>query len=129
MDKEFDKILDELKTMHDRKAEDYGKGEDGLANLRESAKMGIDPWIGVAIRLGDKLARIQSFIKKGKLLNESLEDSMIDSAVYSILMLILYREKKRKSRAKPRKPKLGVKIAKKKLPKFISGADGLQPLL
>jgi len=92
MGTEFDKILDELRAMHDRKAEDYGKGEDGLANLRESAKMGIEPWIGTAIRLGDKLACIQSFIAKGKLLNESLEDSMIDSAVYSILMLILYRE-------------------------------------
>lgn len=91
-DDKFNEILEELKAMHDKKSEDYGTGEDPYANVRASASFGVAPWIGALIRENDKTTRIKSFIAKGHLVNESLEDSLIDKAVYSIIALLLYRE-------------------------------------
>jgi len=88
----FDSVLTELKAMHDRKGKDYGSGEDDMANLLESKKYGIPPWVGAMLRGNDKVARIQTFVKKGQLMNESVEDSLIDLAVYAILALCLFRE-------------------------------------
>ena len=90
----FESILQELQALHDKKAADYGQAGDPMANVRASEAFGIPAWIGVAVRMNDKVVRIQSFCQKGKLENESLEDSIMDIAVYSIMMLQLYRESK-----------------------------------
>jgi len=78
--------------MHLRKSHDYGTGEDPMANLRDTGKFGIPPWLGSMVRLNDKVNRIASFAKKGTLVNESVEDSLIDIAVYAAMTLVLYRE-------------------------------------
>src|SRR5581483_9275732 len=90
----FYDILNELRAMHDKKSKDYGHGDDPLANLRASEKFGIPAWVGVLIRLNDKIVRVQSFLQKGSLANESLDDSLIDIPVYAVLALQLYREGK-----------------------------------
>lgn len=90
----FRSLLDEIATLHDKKSADYGKDEDPQANLRASEEFGIPAWLSAVLRAGDKVARIKSFAKKGKLLNESLEDSLIDAATYFVLALMLYRETK-----------------------------------
>jgi len=46
------------------------------------------------VRLNDKIVRLKSFAKKGKLANESAKDSMMDIAVYALIALILYEEEK-----------------------------------
>jgi hypothetical protein len=91
--KEFDKILDEMKRIHDSKNSDYA-GDDPLSNLKLSEMAGIEPWKGVVVRLGDKYSRLCNFAKKGKfeVKDESVEDTLKDLAVYGILALILYRE-------------------------------------
>ena len=66
--------------------------EDPLTNLRNSTEFGIPNWIGCLLRANDKMRRIKSMAIKGKLLNESLEDSLLDLASYAILGLILFRE-------------------------------------
>ena len=91
-DPRFDGILEELKAMHDRKQQDYGTDGDPLANVRASQEFGVKPWVGSLIRMNDKVTRLKSFIRKGRLTNESVEDSLIDIAVYSIINLVLYRE-------------------------------------
>jgi hypothetical protein len=46
-------------------------------------------------RANDKMRRLQKFATEGNLANESVEDSLIDLAVYAIIGLILFREQKR----------------------------------
>lgn len=90
----FYAILTEVGELHRKKGADYGTNEDPLANLRASADFGIPPWVGAVLRANDKIRRIKSFILKGRLENESLEDSLIDCANYFVLALQLYRETK-----------------------------------
>lgn len=90
---EFYKIVEEMKALHEKKAKDYGLGKDVLANCRGSEDFGIPGWIGVVMRMNDKMTRLKSFAQKGSLANESIEDSLIDLANYAVLALILYREK------------------------------------
>lgn len=90
----FRKTVDDLVRLHTRKNKDYGRDEDPYANFRKCENAGIPAWIGATIRMGDKISRIETFIKKGGLVNESVEDSLQDLAVYSIIALQLYRERK-----------------------------------
>lgn len=90
----FVEILDELKELHERKNKDYGTvnlvGEfDPLGNLEACRRLGVEPIVGVVVRLEDKMARLESFVRRDELLCESVEDTLRDMAVYSILGLIL----------------------------------------
>lgn len=89
---EYLKILDEMRELHVRKAADYGRGEDPLANVRAGSDFGVPAWVGVMIRANDKMHRIKSFLKNGNLKNESVEDSLKDLAAYALIALVLYRE-------------------------------------
>ena len=89
---EYLKLLDEMRALHVRKAADYGRGADPFANVRASGEFGIPAWVGVMVRANDKLHRIKSFAQNGSLKNESVEDSLMDLAAYSLIALVLYRE-------------------------------------
>jgi hypothetical protein len=86
------KLLGDMRELHIRKAADYGRGADPFANVRASADFGIPAWVGVMIRANDKVHRIKSFLANGNLKNESVEDSLMDLAAYSLIALVLYRE-------------------------------------
>lgn len=88
----FYTILAEAARLHDKKQRDYGTDEDPFANVRASEGFGIPAWLGCAIRMNDKVRRIQSFATKGELANESIEDALIDLLVYAGIGLVLYRE-------------------------------------
>lgn len=92
----FFAILDELAALHEKKGQDYGTDEDCLANVRAAADFGVPPWKAVAVRMGDKMKRIQAFCRKGSLANESLEDSLLDICSYAIIALVLFREEQGK---------------------------------
>ena len=49
-------------------------------------------WVGSAMRANDKMKRIQAFARRGSLMNESLEDSLRDLAVYAVIALVLLEE-------------------------------------
>jgi hypothetical protein len=91
-DPRFHAILKEMGELHDRKQQDYGTDEDPLANIRASTAWGLPAWAGAMLRGGDKLKRLQTFLKTGKLANEGARDAFLDLAVYSILGLILFDE-------------------------------------
>lgn len=97
---EFHKIVEEMRALHAKKAADYGLGADVLANCRGSVDFGIPAWIGVVMRMNDKMTRLKSFAQKGSLQNESVEDSLIDTSCYAILALILYREQSQEGGSK-----------------------------
>lgn len=90
---DFYKILDELRNLHSRKNRDYS-GNDPLSNLRMCERGGIPAWKGVIVRLTDKISRLLSFMQREsyEVKDESLEDTLRDAAIYSILAIILYRE-------------------------------------
>jgi hypothetical protein len=91
--KRFYEILDTIKTLHDAKKHDYGNA-DVFANFRLSELAGISPWKGSVIRMGDKYARISNYIKKGdfKFKEESIKDTLMDMAIYSLITIVLYEE-------------------------------------
>lgn len=96
----FHEILKELGDLHDRKQADYGTDADPFANVRASERFGIPAWAGSLLRANDKMARLQTYIRKlitkgsADLKNESAEDSMRDLAVYAIIALVLFEQQK-----------------------------------
>lgn len=92
MSERFHQKLYELGELHDRKQEDYGSEEDPFANVRSTEEFGIPGWVGGLVRLNDKVVRLKNMVRKGRLVNESAEDSMRDIAVYSVISLCLYEE-------------------------------------
>ena len=98
----FHEILKELGELHDRKAKDYGTNTDPLANVRAGEEWGILSWVAAMLRLSDKVRRLQSLVRNGRLENESAEDSFRDISVYAILALILWEEAHHADPAPPR---------------------------
>jgi len=90
--KEFWGITKEMALLNAKKGQDYGTNENPLANCRASEAIGIPAWKGAYLRLKDKIKRLDTYCLKGKLANEGVEDSFIDTAVYSIIALLLFRE-------------------------------------
>lgn len=92
---DFYRLLDELADIHSRKNRDYASTTDPLSNLRMSEKLGIPAHQGAFIRMGDKFARLEQLLsgKEAHVKEESVEDTFKDLAVYSLLALILYRER------------------------------------
>lgn len=88
----YHKIFDEIKNLHKRKGADYGSDSDPFFNLRATEGYGISAWVGVALRMQDKMARVQAFVRNKRLVNESIEDTFLDLANYAMLGLALYRE-------------------------------------
>ena len=81
----FGKVVEEILALHDRKNADYGTQDNPLNNLQTCKKLGLEPTLGIVVRLQDKWSRIENFYRNGDLKNESLRDSFIDNAIYSLL--------------------------------------------
>lgn len=88
----FHDILVEMGDLHDRKQADYGSPTDPFANVRGSTAFGISPWVGAIVRANDKMNRLQAAARGQNLVNESIEDSLLDLAVYAIIGLVLFRQ-------------------------------------
>ena len=93
----FYEILEQMKELHSRKNHDYAGTADPLKNLRACKRLELEPFMGVMVRLQDKWSRLEEFVKSGQLMvkNESVIDTLMDSAVYSVLAIILYEEQQK----------------------------------
>ena len=80
----FTAILQRIQETHDKKQADYGTDEDPFANITAAEEFGVSPLVGVLIRMNDKMTRLKSFVKKGNIVNEPVEDRRLDLAVYAI---------------------------------------------
>lgn len=69
----FQKVLVEAAELRWHKLNDYGQSYKNFGTL------------GVAVRMSDKMSRIQNILKTGKANNESLRDSFIDLVNYSAM--------------------------------------------
>lgn len=90
----FYELLQEMARLHSQKNHDYS-GDDPLSNLRNTEEIGIPAWKGVLVRLMDKWGRLKTFAMKGcfEVKDESVKDTLMDNAVYSLLCIILLEEK------------------------------------
>lgn len=93
---DFEDLLNIMRNLYESKSHDYAPGDDRFANFRLSELSGIPAWKGIIIRMGDKFSRISEFAKKESLevKDESVEDTLIDLANYSLLCLLAYYEYK-----------------------------------
>lgn len=91
--KRFREIQDEQFNLHKVKNHDYA-AESYISNLKSCEAFGINPLIGIVVRLTDKLSRLSSFCEQGvlKVKDEKIEDTLNDIAVYAILARIMYEQ-------------------------------------
>ena len=96
----FYETLKAMADLHSRKNHDYAGTSDPLKNLRACERLELSPFLGVMVRLQDKWSRLEEFVKSGKLMvkGESVKDTLMDNAVYSILAIILYEEQEKVDR-------------------------------
>lgn len=93
----FRKLLKEMQRIHETKNSDYSEADIPLSNFRLSEKFGVEPYLGVLIRISDKYSRICQLVKNKKSkVDEKIEDTLIDMANYCLLMVILYEERNKK---------------------------------
>jgi hypothetical protein len=93
-DPRFYQLLEEIAELHSRKNHDYSKTDEPLSNFHRSTNFGIEPWKGILVRMSDKWSRIEELSKGKEPKNESLRDSLIDNAVYSLLCVLLLEDAK-----------------------------------
>lgn len=80
LDQAFSQVNSELLEMFLKKHHDYGKG-----NILDTKELGI------AFRVSDKLNRLKFLLSNDKKPNnESIEETWVDIAVYSVIA-VLYR--------------------------------------
>lgn len=89
----FLELLEELRTLHLSKSQDYGSENDPLANIRQGAEfVGIEPWRGCMVRVADKVQRLKTYCRTGRLVHEGVRDTLLDLAAYSLLAIVLFDE-------------------------------------
>ena len=71
-----------------RKGHDYSYGDDSLSNFRTWG------FLGIVVRMDDKLARLRGFAKGADLAvkNESIQDTLRDLSNYAFLARVLLDE-------------------------------------
>jgi hypothetical protein len=88
-------LLDEMRRLHESKSADYGSETDPLANIRQGAEfVGIEPWRGCMVRIADKVQRLKTFCRTGRLVHEGVRDTLLDLSAYSLLAIVLFDEGK-----------------------------------
>ncbi len=78
---------DAAKETMIKKNHDYTGGSDPFANFKASRVVGIDPVLGILMRVMDKFKRIETFVNNGELLveGEGVLDAVDDTINYMIL--------------------------------------------
>lgn len=95
-------LLREMETLHRAKAAGYSGQDnpDTWSNFREAERLGISPLLGVLVRMGDKYRRIQNLVRDhtNEQVGESLRDTLMDLASYSLIAVCLLEEEHGKER-------------------------------
>jgi len=84
----------DLNDLIDRKNDDYTAGGSVFANFELCEEIGIDRLQGLTIRFLDKVQRLKSYAKSGRLsvAEEGIEDVFKDFIGYSFLALGMLHE-------------------------------------
>jgi hypothetical protein len=102
----FYELLLKMAEIHSIKNKGYAGG-NALGNFMESERFGVEAWKGCLVRISDKVSRIYNLTKRmddpefqDAIKMEGLEDTLIDLANYSLLCMILLREREKNGTAK-----------------------------
>jgi hypothetical protein len=89
----FLELLEEVRQLHLSKSQDYGSENDPLANIRQGAEfVGIEPWRACLVRVADKVQRLKTYCRTGRLVHEGVRDTLLDLSAYSLLAIVLFDE-------------------------------------
>jgi hypothetical protein len=85
--KYFNAVLDQMRSIHDRKVADYASTQNPYSNFEMSAEVaGVPVETVFRVLIGVKLARLAELLNNAKTPNnESIDDSIIDLANYAAL--------------------------------------------
>lgn len=78
--------------VRDAKAHDYSADRNSLGNFHLSSTVtGLAASTTILVRMCDKIARVGSLLQKGKakVKDESVRDTLLDLANYSLLMVLV----------------------------------------
>jgi len=90
----FYELLLSIAELHAKKNHDYAGKEHPLSNLKRSEEFGVPGWKGTLVRMSDKWDRITHLALDNNPMvkSESILDTLMDMAVYSLLAIILFEE-------------------------------------
>ena len=82
-----------LQLIHDKNT-DYAQADDAFANFRQASDFGVDPLVGMFVRMGDKFQRLKAFSINGNLAvkGEGVEDALKDLVGYATLALAMLKQ-------------------------------------
>lgn len=90
--KDMQSIFDTALSIVEKKNQDYAAGNDPFANFRGSEFVGVDYKRGILVRMLDKIKRASNLLtNKPKVVDESIEDTLMDNINYSALLLLAIR--------------------------------------
>ena len=88
----FNDILEDMKTVHERKNADYGN------NFHKR----YERWgfLTALLRLSDKMERLENIYEKGEIQvkDESVEDTLLDLANYAVMTIVELKNEKNNGR-------------------------------
>ncbi len=93
----FKEIVAEMVTLTTNKNHDYAgkQAEDAFCNFKLIESLGVtttEAWF--IVRMTDKLQRVSNLIKQdAKVCDEKITDTLLDLAIYSIMMKIYLEQK------------------------------------
>ena len=93
--KMFKQLTDEMMELTRKKNSDYADRENAFQNFELIEKMGVaSTEQGFMVRMSDKLQRIGNLIgRENAVKEESIEDTLKDLSIYSLLFLLYLKSK------------------------------------
>ena len=91
----FERVLIEMAETSRKKSHDYAQDADRFSNFRATSKKfpGMTPLDACDFNIAQKEARLDNLRTRDTgPLNESVGDTYLDRAVYSVIAVALYRE-------------------------------------
>lgn len=85
-------------VLRDKNNDYTALSTDAFANFEQAREYGVDPLVGLCVRMGDKIKRVQTFCKTKSLAveDEHVEDAFEDIIGYCTIALAMVKEKKEK---------------------------------
>ena len=80
------RILHTAKEVMTDRSNDYATDVDALRNINSCKFLGVEPGVGVLVRMQDKIARLSQLFQGKTLQSERAMDSVVDLINYSILL-------------------------------------------
>ena len=92
-------LIQDMKELHEKKNAGYAGRDnpDPWANFRIANRIGLTALQGCMTRWGDKIIRVENVMQdsSNEQVGESLEDTLMDLAAYSLIAICLLREDKK----------------------------------